>query len=347
MAIYRYTESQIQPVDQATFSALGIAERQDLQRLLRDQIEIIAPDSLVIAEEFGSWEDSRRRIDLLAVDKHANLVVIELKCTEDGGHMELQALRYAAMVSTLTFDRAVEVFEAYLRVRTDDRDAERTILDFLEWDEPDENEFAADVRVVLASAEFSRELTTTVLWLCERGIDIRCVRLRPYGTTAETLLDIQQIIPLPEAEDYQVRLRQKSQKEREVRRSSRDLTKFNLRIGDETFVSLPKRRLMHSVIKALCDRNVAPDEIVKLIDWRSNVFRSVDGVVDEHGFLHAMNQGKRRFDPKRWFIADDELIHHQNRTYALSNGWGIRTEAAVKKMIEKFQPTDISFERAD
>jgi hypothetical protein len=27
-----------------------------------------APDVLVIAEEFGDWEDSRRRIDLLAID---------------------------------------------------------------------------------------------------------------------------------------------------------------------------------------------------------------------------------------------------------------------------------------
>jgi len=30
-----------------------------------------------------------------------------LKRTEDGGHLELQAIRYAAMVSTMTFDQAV------------------------------------------------------------------------------------------------------------------------------------------------------------------------------------------------------------------------------------------------
>ena len=59
-------------------------ERRDLQRLLRENVEVIAPDTLVIAEEFGDWEDSRRRIDLLAIDRSANLVVIELKRTEDG-----------------------------------------------------------------------------------------------------------------------------------------------------------------------------------------------------------------------------------------------------------------------
>ena len=85
-------------------------ERQDLQRLLRSQIEIVSPDTLIISEEFSQWEDSNRRIDLLGIDKNANLVVIELKRTEDGGHMELQSIRYAAMISAMTFERAVEVY---------------------------------------------------------------------------------------------------------------------------------------------------------------------------------------------------------------------------------------------
>ena len=44
-------------------------ERADLQRLLRDDIAALADDLLVIAEEFGAWEDARRRIDLLALER--------------------------------------------------------------------------------------------------------------------------------------------------------------------------------------------------------------------------------------------------------------------------------------
>jgi RecB family endonuclease NucS len=77
------TRERIDPVQATTFATLNFTERGDLQRLLRDQIEIISKDTLVIAEEFCDWDDSRRRIDLLAIDKEARLVVIELKRTEE------------------------------------------------------------------------------------------------------------------------------------------------------------------------------------------------------------------------------------------------------------------------
>jgi hypothetical protein len=66
------------------------------------------------------------------------------------------------------------------------------------------------------------------MWLNERGLDIRCVRLRPYQHGERLLLDVQQVIPLPEAADYQVRLRGKVQRERVARQiaNGRDYTKF-------------------------------------------------------------------------------------------------------------------------
>ncbi|CAA9244909.1 MAG: hypothetical protein AVDCRST_MAG93-1487, partial [uncultured Chloroflexia bacterium] len=93
---------------------MQMKERQDLQTLLRDNSVAIAPDLLIFAEEFSYWQDSSRRIDLLALDKDANIVVIELKRVEDGGHMELQAIRYAAMLSTIDFEQIVEAYEKLL-----------------------------------------------------------------------------------------------------------------------------------------------------------------------------------------------------------------------------------------
>lgn len=211
MAIYKLTKDAISKLDDTTFADRGIKERADLQRLLRTDIAVVAQDTLVIGEEYSDWEDSKRRIDLLAVDRDANLVVIELKRSDDGGHMELQAIRYAGMIAGMTFARAVDVYQAFLDKQKHGQDASAKLLEFLDWDSPREEDFARDVRIVLVAADFSRELTTTVLWLNKRELDIRCVRLKPYDNGTETIIDAQQVIPLPEAEDYMVREKAKDQ----------------------------------------------------------------------------------------------------------------------------------------
>lgn len=92
MPLFRISDSQIVPVQRTTYENLDIRERQDLQSMFKRNIEVIAPNVLVVAEEFGEWDGSRRRIDLLGVDKNANLVVIELKRTEDIHHMDAMSI---------------------------------------------------------------------------------------------------------------------------------------------------------------------------------------------------------------------------------------------------------------
>lgn len=228
MPLYEMTPDAFRAISKPSFTDMKVKERGDLQRLLRTQIEILADDLYVLAEEFSDWEDSNRRIDLLAIDKLANLVVIELKRTNDGGHMELQAIRYASMVSAMTFERAEQIHAKFLRsIGKPEEDARKSILAFLGWGEPDEESFASDVRIILVSEDFGKELTTAVLWLCDRDIDIQCIRLCPYQDGERCLVDIQQIIPLPEAKDYQVQLRAKEQVERVARRRrSNDYPQF-------------------------------------------------------------------------------------------------------------------------
>lgn len=206
MSIFELDKSGLKRLSPVGFASAQVQERRDLQRILREQSRELLDDVLVISEEFGDWDDSRRRIDLLGVDRDANLVVIELKRGDTGVHMELQAVRYAAMVSKMTFDQAVD---AYARHLGDTSDARAGLLGFLGWDEPSEDDFAQDVRIVLFSEDFSRELTSSILWLGEKGVDITCFRMRAYRLDERLLVDFQQIIPLKEAEDYQVRVRNK------------------------------------------------------------------------------------------------------------------------------------------
>jgi hypothetical protein len=157
------------------------------------------------------------------------LVVIEIKRTHEGGHMELQAIRYAAMVSSMGFDEVVEAYTGHCaKVRPQEEvDAHAELEEFLDVGDDNEAVISTDVRIILVSANFGREITTAVLWLNRfDGMDIRCVRLIPYEFDAKVLLDIQQVIPLPEAADYQVRLRKKDATQERARRVLRGFFQF-------------------------------------------------------------------------------------------------------------------------
>lgn len=314
MAIYKFDNNQLEKVQTTTFSSAGILERQHLQAALKHQIDVVAPNCLVISEEFSEWTDSQRRIDLLAIDKKANLVVIELKRTETGEHMELQAIRYAAMVSTLTFKRTVEIYQKYLTALGNEDSAEDRLLEFLGWGDAKEEEFALDTRLILVSADFSKELTSSVMWLNERDLDIRCIRLIPYKHQNEILIDVQQIIPLPEAESYQVKIKQQSEERREARKSNRDYTRYLF--NGEVY---NKRKLVLAVILDWFSKNKpgSLDELLKAFPQeirRGGVFFKVDEAQEI-----ANRQGIDRH-----FLGEQEILHFSDlSSCVVSNQWGV------------------------
>ncbi|GMU40999.1 MAG: hypothetical protein AMXMBFR23_18650 [Chloroflexota bacterium] len=211
MAIYSVdNDASLTRIDPVSLTNEGWKERADLQRLLRDAPDVIESGVFIVAEEFGNWENSQRRIDLLGIDSSARLVVIELKRTDDGGHMELQALRYAAMVANMTFEQLVEAHADYLARRKIDADARIRLLEHPPIDPQKPEVDSSRPRIVLVSGGFSPELTTSVLWLNERDLDIRCVRVQLFKVAGQTILDADQIIPLPEAQDYIVQRKKKA-----------------------------------------------------------------------------------------------------------------------------------------
>ncbi len=242
-----------------TFAHLAIREREGLRRVLRDHIKVLGDDLLVISEEFGNWEDARRRIDLLALDGQGRLVVIELKRTESGGHMDLQALRYAAMVYAMTFDQVTKAHEAYLARRemlSVAVEAADRIGEFLGASADEEPEISTTARIVLVAQDFSREITTTVLWLNRfERMDIRCVRLVPYALGGKNYLDIEQVVPLPEAADYQVRINRKDQHSRAAAAGA-DWTRYQIIVNGQPSPPQRKRQAVLTMIQELHQRGV-------------------------------------------------------------------------------------------
>jgi hypothetical protein len=295
---------------------------------------------LVVSEEFGAFADARRRIDLLGVDRSGHVVVVELKRTTDGGHLELQALRYAAMVSVMTFDDLVEHYELYLaKVESDavEKPSSR-LAEFLEDVGGEEVVLSREVRVVLVAAGFDREITTTVLWLNDvYGLDVRCVRLTPYKVDSRLLLDVQQVIPLPEDSQLTVQLRRRQTQARAASTDTGDWTPYEIITPAGRTEPLRKRRAVLTMVIALHEAGVTAAELATVIP-RSR-FLPVEGTLAgeqlAEAFTSAYPGSNKRLG--RWFI--EAPLHGDGRTWVLSKMWGTNTEPVLDRLLT-LAPTD-------
>ena len=349
--LYDLTSGSIEKVEKTTFAKESILERNHLQAAVRDHIDVLDADLLVVAEEFGDFEDAHRRIDLLCLDRSGRLVVVELKRTEDGGHMELQALRYAAMVSVMTFDELAATYARHLRAMgetdADNDSARAALLDFLEVadDDGDDPLLSREVRVLLVSADFSTEITTTVLWLNEfYGLDITCIRLSPYKHEGRVLLDVQQVIPLPEAEELTVRIRRREAAVREARSHNHDLTKYVIVTPSGATEPLPKRRALLALTSALHEAGVPGAVLATAIPSR---LLRVEGVLTGDALwtafaqAHALTPNRRR----RWFM--ENPMHEGDATWVLYNNWGPKTLPTLQALVALAPCPGFSFHAAD
>jgi hypothetical protein len=205
-------------VSASTFIGLSIWERRHIEEWVRSNPEILGEDLLVVSIEFDRFNKSSDRLDLLAVDRQGNLVVVELKRDSAAGYADLQAIRYAAMVSSMTIDKLIPYYIGYKRAYDDealtDLEAREQIIEFVESDSF--AELSTKPRIILCSEGFSQEVTATVLWLRDSGIDISCVSITPYKVDEKVVIVPRVIIPLQEARQYLIDIKQKE----DVRESS-------------------------------------------------------------------------------------------------------------------------------
>jgi hypothetical protein len=77
-------------------------------------------------------------------------------------------------------------------------------------------------RLVLIAANFRKEVTATALWLLGHGIRTQCFKVTPYAFGPELLLDIKQIIPVPEAEEFMIGISSKENEERSAQGAQKE-----------------------------------------------------------------------------------------------------------------------------
>ena len=79
-----------------------------------------------------------------------------------------------------------------------------------------------DQRIVFIANHYRKEVTSTVIWLLNHDIKVQCFKATPYSMNNELFLQIDQIIPQPEIEEFMINAKEK---EKEVKGKSKVVAK--------------------------------------------------------------------------------------------------------------------------
>lgn len=215
---------KLEPLNETTFSSISVRERDDIEEWIEKNPEMLGEQLFIIAKEYAGFDKTKERLDLLALDKSGNIVVIELKSDDSGRSVDWQAIKYASYCAQLLPDDIVEIYADYKNCAKEA--ASKEIVEFIgEATIPNEKQ-----RIILLSKEFRAEVTCSVLWLIHNGINIKCVEIRPYldESTNNVYINFNVLLPIPSTEQYMIRKARVEQVQQITREQIREYSAENI-----------------------------------------------------------------------------------------------------------------------
>jgi len=215
-------KNRIKNIPSKTFHELGFKERQNLQEWIAKNPECLGGEELlIIQKEFDGFNDTNERLDLLAIDKQGSLVIIENKLDDTGKNVNWQVLKYVSFCATLSTQQIVDIYQEYLDKYEKEKLARDEIVDFFNGKTMDEIALNdKDQRIIMVAGDFRKEVTSTAMWMLNHGIAVQCFKATPYQYQEELFLDIEQIIPVKEAEEYMIMMADKAKNTLSAQESS-------------------------------------------------------------------------------------------------------------------------------
>jgi hypothetical protein len=214
MYLINRATNRIEPLHPRTFSELGLRERSNLQEWIANHPVALGEELLVVQKEFSGFAETAERLDLLALDKQGNLVIIENKLDDSGRDVTWQALKYASYCSSLSKEQIRNIFQQYLDQHSAGSSAQDRLAEFFqkEYEELELNPGVSQ-RIMLIAGRFRKEVTSTVLWLMNYKLQVQCFEATVYSLADELFLSLEQIIPLRGAEEYIIGMAEKTQED--------------------------------------------------------------------------------------------------------------------------------------
>lgn len=220
MYIINSQDNSLTKIEKCDFRSLGFDERNNLQEWIAKEPSSLGEELLIIQKEFDGFSDTRERLDLLALDKFGNLVIIENKLDDSGRDVTWQAIKYASYCSSLTKQDIIEIYQKYLGTA---ESAEESLSEFFGGQDISDIEINVgnSQRIFLVAANFRKEVTSSVMWLLNFNMRIKCFKVTPFKYNDQVLLEFDQIIPIKEADEYTIKVAAKNQSEAQSSEATR------------------------------------------------------------------------------------------------------------------------------
>ena len=185
---------------------LGLRERAHLQEWIAKYPLVLGEELLIIQKEFAGFSDTQERLDLLALDKEGSLVIIEHKLDDTGRDVTWQALKYASYCARLTKEEIRQIYQDYLDRTEPNQKADDRLSAFFDVEDFQELTLNKGLtqRIIMVAANFRKEVTSTVLWLMNFKIRIQCFKVTPFSMDDNLFLNVEQIIPTKDAEEFMI-----------------------------------------------------------------------------------------------------------------------------------------------
>jgi hypothetical protein len=121
-------------------------------------------------------------------------------------------LKYASYCARLTKEEIRQIYQDYLDRAEPNQKADDRLSKFFDVEDLQEVTLNKGLtqRIIMVAANFRKEVTSTVLWLMNFKIRIQCFKITPFSMGDSIFLNVEQIIPTKDAEEYVIGLAEKA-----------------------------------------------------------------------------------------------------------------------------------------
>lgn len=226
--VVQVVDGKVQVLEPTGFS--GQVSEAQLEEIILQAPEALGEELLPLGQQLADFSEDQQRLDILALDKSGEIVLVELKVVEQFGFTDVQAIAYAGgyadlppthyaatLARSLTGEKGAAFRAATgLSENASTEDVQRVIVEFLSLSSFAEWSPSQQVRIKLVAPGFTKRVLKNVKWLGDvYGMPIEAIRAQLVVSGGAQHFSFDRILPLPGDEAFDLTVREREVQRRE------------------------------------------------------------------------------------------------------------------------------------